>query len=376
MSYTNSRNTLSSFLIGLGGSVFFAGVGAALAIGACYVLFSGHSSSSGGFEGFGLGVAILMFIGIGLVVGFVAGLAIMAWLQGKPKLLGLSILISFLGYSGGLYGLYWYLRVEQNARAATVETIARADAHKQELAKLDAENQRLAKANLPSLLQDLFYPGAEILDGGFPPGHERVILSVRAAFETVCDYYASKLPDAHVQDGVLRGKTRRPGDGRMVEVLVSHRGGRVTISIVIDVSDYQEQTNAASAAAQPKPANPNATESASTTAPASVFDSDPSWVLTASVEELNTAYGNLIYPGSHTNYPSTTHPRPDVPGSAAALATTDAFETVVNYYRPLLTIQSDLPDKFVGTAKRADGRMAFIDLSSKNGLTFIGLSAQ
>ena len=380
-SFATFRNVASA-LIGLGGAFFFAMLGGTVAIGLSILLLKGPSSSSGGFDGFGLAIAGLMLLGAGLVVGFALGIPFMAWIGRQPKLLSLSIAMAILGYAGAGTGLFYYSRMHRIAKDATVEIRARADARKQHLAQYDAENQRRAKTALPPLLQDLFYPGAEIVDGGVGPDYDRVILSVREPVDTVRDYYVAKVPDLKMDGGALRGKTRRPGDGRMVDLEVFRTGSWSRIAIVLDVSDYQERSNAAQAAAQGKNNNSSPTDSppqAATEPPpplGSVFDSDPSWVLASTVEELNTAYGNFLYPGSHTNFPSTTHPRPDVPGSTAALATTDSLETVAVYYRPLVTIQRDQLAKFVGTATRADGRTAFIDLSRKGDLTFIGLSAR
>lgn len=336
--------------------MFFALIGALLGFGFLALTVKGPNSSSDP-TGFGLIALGLAVVGGGALVGFSVGLALMPRLIAKPSLQITNVLFAFVGFAALAYGLRFWMGLHREAENAVVEAHARDEAHKAEMTRSEQSYLNRARRDVPSLFGELYYPGSEILsDGVAEPDYPRVVLRVHDRPSVVRAYYEPRVTDSKFEGNVLRGHAVRPGDGK--NLYFSVEGAYVTF--VRPIED----------APAPKSSGP-----AQAPDPAAALAKDPSWVPASSVAELSEAYGNLLYPGARTNFPSTTPPHPDVKGSMAVLATTDSFETVETFYRGLISVQVDKPDKIVGTVTRADGHPAFVSVERTEPYTYVSFSA-
>ncbi len=364
---TQALNPVLRGLVTLGGALTFCFGGGSVGYFVGIGILQGdsiHNSSSPGAAIAGVimfGLATL----VGAIVGAVLGYGLFAWMGQHPKLIWVQLPFAVFGYGALIFG---------GVRLAQMSSMIKADVKAGEAIRskserdIAAQNQTFikeAKTDLIPLMGNLIYPGSEIAGGlSGSKTYPSVALTTNANAQSIESYYRPMLSEATGSGVTLKGRLIRPGDGRTVLFSLTQAKRGYQLYFV---------TVAASPSAVPPESPPSETN---TSTAQSSLESDPGWPVASSNGDLTTAYGNLIYPGSHTNFASTTPPRADVPASLVALASADSMSKVVTYYRPLVEVKVDTPDQFTGmTSRSSDGRRAFVSVRTKDGLTMITLSA-
>jgi len=365
---------LLQLLLVFGGALLFAAIGGATVFGLMIVGLSNQRTNSSDFNGFGIGLALMGGIGIGLLVGFFVGIPICAALARGPNLTWLAAVLAVVGYGIAAYGLVWYRGMIRHSEQSMVKAKAAQEAQKQRMDRETKEYLNHANRDVPGLFGDLVYPGSTITPEGYDePSYPRVVLATQDRFDLVRNYYKDKLTEIVDDKYHLRGKVVRPGDGMKLYMSVEKSStGTVSITMVLEPGQPNSIGNPQSPDSRQTPPDQAAPQEQSA---ASALENDPTWVPTSSVAEITTEYGALVYPSSRTSYPSVNHPHPEVKAQMAIMATADSFDVVSSYYRSRLEIKVDQPDKLIGTAARVDGRITFVSVERRNPYTYVTLSA-
>lgn len=323
-----------------------------------------HNSSSPGAAIAGVIIFGLSTV-VGAVMGAVMGYGVFRLMHQNPKLIWIQTPVSLMGYGVVIFGLIQLAglssRMETTVKAG--ESIRNKSEH--DISAQNAAFVKRAKIDLPSLMGRLIYPGSDIT-GGLTDGNDYVSVALRtkASEQDVDNYYRPLLIGATGSGIGLNGKVTRPGDGRTLSFTVTRAGRFIQLYFITAARKEQASVMTHSES------EPTSIDSKS------ALESDPGWPSASANQEVTSAYGNLVYPGSHTNFALTTPPRPDVPASMVVLASSDGMAQAVEYYRPLVDIKTDTPEQFNGiTTRTSDGRRTFVSIQSKGGYTMITLSS-
>ena len=323
-----------------------------------------HNSSSPGAA-----IAGVIMFGLstlaGAVLGAATGYGVFRLMNLNPKLIWIQTPLALFGYGAVMFGMFQLAglssRMEATVRAG--EEIRSKSEH--DISVRNDAFVKQAKIDLPFLMGSLMYPGSDIT-GGLMAGKDyaSVALRTKASEQDVDRYYRPLLSEATGSGIGLSGKVIRPGDGRTLLFSVTRAGHSIQL---IFITVARNEQNSVKASSEPKP-SPVDSKSA--------LESDPGWPDASANQEVTSAYGNLVYPGSHTNFASSTPPRLDIPASLVALASSDGMTKAVEYYRPLVDVKVDNPEQFNGiTTRVSDGRRTFVSIQSKGGFTMITLSS-
>ena len=222
--------------------VLYAFIGGGLLGGICGVLFAIGKlpKLTGGELAIAVALATFIYVILGLVIGFLVGGFLLARLANAPSFRIPAAIIATLGWGVIIYlGATFNVAAQKREKRIAARNQERAEAQfKKETERNAASAAYLASAtrDVPALLGNLYYPGAEIIPYKTEPNGEYacIFLRIQDSDEAVSAYY-QRIQEANPDLLALQRKIEQFKGHRIPRMMVRPSDGRaVTLSKDID----------------------------------------------------------------------------------------------------------------------------------------------